>query len=69
MFAIPAMIELLENTGYGSNPEMLRFLVKVGKAIGEDRLVKAPGTAEAKKEKSASQSLYPGHYTEDGKPK
>jgi hypothetical protein len=63
------VLDFLENTGYGSHPGIVKALVKIGKAMGEDTLVKAPGTAEAKKEKTASQSLYPSHYDDKGKPK
>lgn len=62
-------LNFLEESGYGSAPGLVKALVKIGKAIGEDRLVKAPGTSEEPKKKPAEQVMYPGHYDEGGKPK
>lgn len=30
------MVEFLQNTGYGSNPVVMRFLSRIGKVLGED---------------------------------
>jgi hypothetical protein len=47
---------LLDDSGYGDNPELIRFLAKVDKAIGEDKTVDGlPSTASSK---SAAQVLY-----------
>jgi len=35
--------KMLEETGYGSNPAVLKIFARVGKALGEDRLVGAGG--------------------------
>ena len=37
-FGTPEMKEMLDLTGAGNNPEMLRFAYRVGKAISEDKL-------------------------------
>lgn len=68
-FFEPAVVEWLENSGMGSHPGVVRALVKIGKAMAEDKLIQ-PGGGDAKpKEKSAAQVLYPSHYDEGGKPK
>jgi hypothetical protein len=38
-FGSPALKTLLDSTGFGSNPEVLRLAIKIGRAIGEDNLV------------------------------
>lgn len=68
-FFDPELIDFLENTGYGSNPKLIKALVNIGRAMGEDKLVKAAGTSEEKKSKPAEQVMYPSHYDESGKPK
>ncbi len=39
-FGTPALKELLNSTGLGNNPEVIRAFYKAGKAISEDGLVK-----------------------------
>lgn len=49
---------LLDDTGLGNHPEMIRMFSKVGKIVGEDdNLVKADG--QRKSTKSAEEILYP----------
>jgi len=38
-FATPKLKELLDTSGLGNHPELIRFMVRAGKAIGEDQLV------------------------------
>ena len=38
-FATPALVELLDQSGLGDHPEVIRFFVKAGKAISEDNFV------------------------------
>lgn len=45
-------------TGLGNNPEVIRFFMKAGKAISEDKFVPG-GTAPSKGERNAAKSLYP----------
>lgn len=40
--------KMLEETGYGNNPEVLRILARVGRALGEDKLAGKGGGAEQK---------------------
>ena len=46
----PSVAQMLHNTGYGSHPDVLRALVKIAKAVGEDTLVQleAPKTPQKK---------------------
>lgn len=55
-FGSPAFIEMFEATRVGNHPEFVRFLVKVGKAISEDKL-HAGGNSPAQK-KSAAELIY-----------
>lgn len=38
-FATPALVELLDQSGLGDHPEVIRFFVRAGKAISEDNFV------------------------------
>lgn len=42
-FATPELRKLLEDTGLGSHPEVLRMLYRTGKAISEDKFVGGTG--------------------------
>lgn len=46
-FASPRLKEVLDATGFGNHPEVIRFAVNVGRAISPDKLVTggAPGKA------------------------
>lgn len=61
-YGSPELKEQLKITGFGSHPEMLRLLVRIAKAGGEDRLVRGGGTPPAPK-KSAADLLF-GEGTE-----
>jgi hypothetical protein len=50
--------EALESTGMGNHPELIRFLVKVGKEIGEDGVMNNGNKAGGEK-KDAASILYP----------
>jgi len=50
--------QLIEVTGLGSNPHLLRFLAKVDKALGEDRVVDGK---PAPQKKDAATVLYDGN--------
>jgi hypothetical protein len=55
-FGSPALREMLNDTGLGNHKELVSFLVKVGKAISEDRLAEGKPAGGAK---SAADILYP----------
>lgn len=56
-FASPELISLLNQTGFGNNPELIRAFYRAGKAMSEDTFVPAGGAAPAGK--SAAEVLYP----------
>ena len=56
-FATPALRTLLEDTKLGDHPEVIRLLVKAGKAISEDGIVTASGAAPAAP-KSLAERVY-----------
>jgi hypothetical protein len=47
---------MLNVTGTGDNPEMIRFLYKIGKAVSDDKVLQGQGPAAGK---TAAQILYP----------
>jgi len=54
-FGTPELKSLLNSTGMGNHPEVVRMMVKIGKAISEDKIVRG---GEAGKAKDAAQVLY-----------
>lgn len=46
-FGSPELTKLLNKTGLGNHPEIIRAFYRAGKAIGEDRLVVGGGNAQA----------------------
>lgn len=55
-FGTPAFRELLEQSGLGNHPEVIRFAARVGKTISEDTFV-ASGNAEAPRDRA--KTLFP----------
>ena len=55
-FGTPAFNEMLDQSGLGNHPEMIRFLYTVGKAISEDKVVVGGANATQKTRESV---LYP----------
>jgi hypothetical protein len=58
-FGTPELVEFFDQTGLGNHPALVRFMVKVGKAVGEDRTVDGAATSGAAG-KSAAEVFYPG---------
>lgn len=58
-FGTPQLKDLLKSTGFGNHPEVIRAFVKIGKAVGEDKLVVR--THETPKPAASSDpvSMYP----------
>jgi hypothetical protein len=53
-FGSPELKEILNKTGYGNHPELVRFMYRVGKAMGDDSFVsgsKIPGAQKSIAEK------------------
>lgn len=57
-FGGPELKDLLDSTGFGNNPAIIRAFVKIGKAISDDSLVIANGSAGAG-QKDIAKSLFP----------
>lgn len=58
-FATPELTKLLNDTGLGNHPEVIRFMVRAGKSISEDRVVTG-GVPGATTQRSAAEVLYGG---------
>lgn len=56
-YGSPKLAELLDKSGLGNNPEIIRLLVKAGKTVSEDSYV--GGTSRDGKAKDAASQLYP----------
>jgi len=56
-FATPALTALLNDSGLGNHPEVIRMFLKVGQAISEDRLV--VGDAATGDKLTAEERMYP----------
>lgn len=57
-FGSPELRELLDTSGFGNHPAVVRAFVKAGKAFGEDGFV-ASGTRAATPAQSFAKALYP----------
>lgn len=55
--ATPELRAWLEESGQGSHPEIIRFLTRIAKATGEDRMVQ--GGDPPKRPKSRAEKMYP----------
>lgn len=60
-FGSPALQELLDTSGLGNHPEVVRFFVKVGQGISEDKLVVRDGDTSPKPKGQAdlAKAFYP----------
>lgn len=47
---------MLDATGYGDNPAVIRLFARIGRALGEDKMIGGRGTGS---EKSLAERLYP----------
>ena len=56
-FGSPALRELLDESGLGDHPEVVRFFVRIGKAVGEGNYV--AGSGGVSKPLTPAQKLYP----------
>lgn len=56
-FASPELKTLLNTTGLGNNPEVIRLFVKVGQSLSEDGFVR--GSASPQNTKTTAEILYP----------
>lgn len=61
-FATPELRKLLSETGLGSHPEIVRFVVAVGKADADDSVAGSGGGAPDKSEESFLRNLFPSNF-------
>ena len=57
-FATPELKQVLDQTGLGNHPELIRAFVRIGKQISEDRLVPG-GSMPTGDSRSIAERLYP----------
>lgn len=57
-FGTPGLKDLLNSTGFGNHPEVIKAFVKIGKAVGEDKLVQRDAATPAPIETLADR-MYP----------
>jgi hypothetical protein len=57
-FGNEGLMEVLNETGLGNNPEMVRFVANIGKAMEDDSFVSSAG-GKAGEEKTQAKTLYP----------
>lgn len=57
-FATPGLKEIFNQTGFGNNPDVLRMMVKIGRAMSEDRIVTG-GLPASTGIRSNADTLYP----------
>lgn len=48
-FGSESLLEQLDLTGFGSNPEVVRIFARIGKAIGPDDLIRGGGSSKVEK--------------------
>lgn len=58
-FGTPELKSLLNSTGMGNHPEVVRLAYAVGKAISEDKVIANQGGGQPAKD--AASALYPNH--------
>lgn len=58
-FATQDLKDIFNGTGFGNHPDVMRMMVKVGKAMSEDKVVLGGQTAPAGGIRSTADRLYP----------
>lgn len=61
-FGSPSLIKMLDDSGMGNNPEVIRFFAKVGAAMSEDKIVQGGKPAAADTEQAKLQRMYPSMF-------
>ncbi len=61
-FGSPELRKALDATGAGNHPEIVRFFVRVGKALAEDGLVRP---THGRVSKSYAETFYPNHGSKE----
>jgi hypothetical protein len=57
-FATPGLISLLEESGLGNHPEVIRMFTKFGSAISEDKVVSSGSGVQTPASRTPAQILY-----------
>lgn len=57
-FGTPEFKDLLNSTGMGNHPEVVKFVLKVAQAMSEDTIVRARGTGAAGAKRDVASVLY-----------
>ena len=57
-FGTESLMNELNETGYGSHPEVVRMFARIGRAMSSDSFVKGGGTPPGEKKKSLAERLY-----------
>lgn len=63
------LARLLDQSGYGSHPAVVKHFYELGKAMREDSATQSVNAGGKPPEKTSSQVMYPDMYDENGKPK
>lgn len=58
-FGNEAFTRMVDDTGLGNHPEVLRFMARVGKAMANDKVVHGEFSAPKKGQKSIASKFYP----------
>jgi hypothetical protein len=58
-FGTPELKTLLRTTGFGNHPEVIRAFIKVGKAVGEDKLIRRDPVSPYPTDTPIAQRMYP----------
>lgn len=59
-FGTPELKSLLKSTGFGNHPEVIRAFVKIGRSVGEDKLiVRGTNTPQAVNTDPIAKRMYP----------
>lgn len=59
-FGSPEFKAMLNQSGYGNHPELVRLLSRVGKAMREDSMMNGSSSGSSRQEKSMVDIFYPG---------
>lgn len=58
-FATKELVTMLNDSGLGNHPEVVRFFFRVGKAMSEDKHVQAGGAAQDNSDAARAARMYP----------
>lgn len=56
-FGTPELVKLLDETGLGNHPDMIRVFYRIGKALGDEKVLEGKGNLG--QSKNAAETMYP----------